>query len=132
MKNSLSFFPHAHEYRKFVEKRLFVSSNFGGNVVMVYVISWRRSSRVQSQAQKYRPNRKNCVRTNDSVTVACNEAHRESICLENDTFLLRLPNYTALKPRRSYLFFIVSAASASDPTEFSSTCTDRTRSPYSG
>jgi hypothetical protein len=50
IKNSILFFLLAHEYRKFVQNRIYIVT-FGDDV-MVYVISWRRSSRVQSLAQE--------------------------------------------------------------------------------
>jgi hypothetical protein len=46
------FYPLAHEYRKFVENRIYWSIVTFGDDVMVYVISWRRSSRVQSLVQE--------------------------------------------------------------------------------
>jgi hypothetical protein len=39
-------FPLAHEYRKFVENRIYWSVVILGDDVMVYVIGWQRSSRV--------------------------------------------------------------------------------------
>jgi hypothetical protein len=53
IKNSIFFFPPMHEYRKFVENRICWSVLTFGDDVMVYVISWRRSSSVHSLAQKY-------------------------------------------------------------------------------
>jgi hypothetical protein len=41
IKSSLFLFPLVHEYRKFVENRIYWSRVTLGDDVMVYVISWR-------------------------------------------------------------------------------------------
>jgi hypothetical protein len=47
------FPPLEHEYRKFVENRIYWLIATFGDDIKVYVTSWRRSSRVDSLAQEY-------------------------------------------------------------------------------